>query len=207
MDFVKNAATGLWDFIVKIGNDIYRAVLDTVDVVVGAVERVFDKIKTGVSKVLRYLEFLFDWDDIRRTKQVAHNMVKYCLVDMVCGIQTAKGELDQCIGEAQKAVAEWSGIKDWPGLGDAASKPPSGTAVDTTKSETAGSQMMVGHLKNQADNITIQGPMPEPSLMQGLADDMITALEAEGLVFLRAFRQLQDLAKNFSTLSLPDILS
>ncbi|SCV27218.1 uncharacterized protein FFB14_01446 [Fusarium fujikuroi] len=46
VDFVKNAATGLWDFIVKIGNDIYRAVLDTVDVVVAAVEGVFDKIKT-----------------------------------------------------------------------------------------------------------------------------------------------------------------
>ncbi|KAI1029502.1 hypothetical protein LB504_010781 [Fusarium proliferatum] len=133
-------------------------------------------------------------------------MVKYCLVDMVSGIQTAKGELDQCIGEAQKTVAEWSGIKDWSGLGDAASKPPSGTAVDTTKSETAGSQMMVGHLKNQADNITIQGSMPEPSLVQGLVDDMIAALEAEGLVFLQAFRQLQDLAKDFSTLSLADIL-
>ncbi|CVL06137.1 uncharacterized protein FMAN_03876 [Fusarium mangiferae] len=206
VDFVKNAATGLWDFVVKIGNDIYRALLDRVDAVVGAVEWVFDKIKTGVSKVLRYLEFLFDWDDIRRTKQVAHNMVKYCLVDMVSGIQTAKGELDECIGEAQKAVAEWSGIKDWSGLGDAASKPPSRTVVDTTKSETAGSQMMVGHLKNQANNIMIQGSMPEPSLVQGLVDDMIAALEAEGLVFLQAFRQLQDLAKEFSTLSLADIL-
>ncbi|KAI7763106.1 hypothetical protein LZL87_013608 [Fusarium oxysporum] len=206
VDFVKNAATGLWEFIVNIGNDIYRAVLDTIDAVVGAVEWVFDKIKTGVSKVLRYLEFLFDWDDIRRTKQVAHNLVKYCLVDMVSGIKTAKGELDECIGEAQKAVAEWSGIKDWSGLGDAASKPPSGNAVDTTKSETSGSQMMVGHLKNQADNITIQGSMPEPSLVQGLVDDMIAALEAEGMVFLRAFGQLQDLAKDFSTLSLEDIL-
>ncbi|KLP16141.1 uncharacterized protein LW94_13829 [Fusarium fujikuroi] len=206
VDFVKNAATGLWDFVVKIGNDIYRAILDTIDAVVGAVEWVFDKIKTGVSKVLRYLEFLFDWDDIRRTKQVAHNLVKYCLVDMVTGIQTAEGELDECIGEAQKAVAEWSGIKDWSGLGEAASKPPSGHAVDTTKSETSGSQMIMGHLKNQADNITIQGSMPEPSLVQGLVDDMIAALEAEGLVFLQAFRQLQDLAKDFSTLSLADIL-
>ncbi|KAK2482157.1 hypothetical protein H9L39_07796, partial [Fusarium oxysporum f. sp. albedinis] len=206
VDFVKNAATGLWEFIVNIGNDIYRAVLDTIDAVVGAVEWVFDKIKTGVSKVLRYLEFLFDWDDIRRTKQVAHNLVKYCLVDMISGIKTAKGELDECIGEAQKAVAKWSGIKDWSGLGDAASKPPSGNAVDTTKSETSGSQMMVGHLKNQADNITIQGSMPEPSLVQGLVDDMIAALEAEGMVFLRAFGQLQDLAKDFATLSLADIL-
>ncbi|KAF5562255.1 hypothetical protein FPHYL_5782 [Fusarium phyllophilum] len=206
VDFVKNAATGLWDFIVKIGNDIYRAVLDTIDAVVGAVEWVFDKIKTGVSKVLRYLEFLFDWDDIRRTKQVTHNLVKYCLVDMVSSIQTAKGEFDECIGEAQKAVAEWSGIKDWSGLGDAASKPPSGHAVDTTKSETSGSQMMAGHLRSQADNITIQGSMPEPSLVQGLVDDMIAALEAEGMVFLRAFGQFQDLAKDFSTLSLADIL-
>ncbi|KAH7229825.1 hypothetical protein BKA60DRAFT_628384 [Fusarium oxysporum] len=207
VDFAKETATGLWQFIVSVGSDVYAAVLDTVDAVVGAVEWVFDQIKTGVNKVLRYLEFLFDWDDIRRTKQVTHNLVRCHLTEMVSGIKTAKGEFDECMDEAQKAVAEWSGIKDWSGLGDAASKPPSGQMVDTTtEKQTPSSQMMMGHLKNQAGQITTQGAMPEPSQVQGLVDDMIAALEAEGAVFLRTFEQLQDLAKDFTTLSLAEIL-
>ncbi|KAJ9425847.1 hypothetical protein QL093DRAFT_2575440 [Fusarium oxysporum] len=207
VDFAKETATGLWQFIVSVGSDVYAAVLDTVDAVVGAVEWVFDQIKTGVNKVLRYLEFLFDWDDIRRTKQVTHNLVRYHLTEMVSDIKTAKGEFDECMDEAQKAVAEWSGIKDWSGLGDAASKPPSGQMVDTTtEQQTPSSQMMMGHLKNQVGQITTQGAMPEPSQVQGLVDDMIAALEAEGAVFLRTYEQLQDLAKGFTTLSLADIL-
>ncbi|KNA98121.1 hypothetical protein FOXG_02547 [Fusarium oxysporum f. sp. lycopersici 4287] len=197
VDFAKETATGLWQFIVSVGSDVYAAVLDTVDAVVGAVEWVFDQIKTGVNKVLRYLEFLFDWDDIRRTKQVTHNLVRYHLTEMVSDIKTAKGEFDECMDEAQKAVAEWSGIKDWSGLGDAASKPPSGQMVDTTtEQQTPSSQMMMGHLKNQVGQITTQGAMPEPSQVQGLVDDMIAALEAEGAVFLRTYEQLQDLAKD-----------
>ncbi|KAF4419175.1 hypothetical protein FACUT_11555 [Fusarium acutatum] len=89
VNFVKNAATGIWDFIIKIGNDIYRTVLNTIDAVVGAVEWVFDKIRMGA----------------------AHNLVKYCLTDMVSGNQTAKGELDECIESIYNPVClvrdEW----------------------------------------------------------------------------------------------------
>ncbi|KUJ09027.1 uncharacterized protein LY89DRAFT_711310 [Mollisia scopiformis] len=206
INVIKNAATGLWEFICKIGNDVYRAILNTVDDIVGAVEWVFDKIETGIETLVRYIEFLFDWDDIRRTKQVMHNLVKFYMTDMVSGIKTAQTEFDNCIAGAQKAVAEWSGIKYWTPLGDSASKPPSGNATDPSKDQTSGSQMLAGHFRNQADNISMPQGMPEISLVQNLVDDMITAMAAEGMVFTQTFDHLKALAAEFLTLSVADIL-
>lgn len=206
INVIKNAATGVWEFIVKIGKQVYRAVLNTVDAVVGAVEWVFNKIKTGIKDLIRYIEFLFDWDDIRRTKQVMHNLVKFYMMDMVSGIETAKSEFDNCISGAQKAVADWAGIKDWTSLGDSASKPPSGNASDPTKNQTSGSQMMAGHFRNQGDKITMPKGMPEVSLVQKLVDDMLKAMASQGAVFTETFKHLKELAAEFLELSLADIL-
>ncbi|KAL5584370.1 hypothetical protein FOVSG1_013759 [Fusarium oxysporum f. sp. vasinfectum] len=206
IEVVKNAATGLWEFIVKIGNDIYRAMLDTVEAVVGAIEWVFDKIKTGIEELIRFIEFLFQWDDIKRTKQVTHNLVKYYLFNMLSSIETAKDSFDECMDGAQKAVAEWAGIKDWVALGDSASKPPSGNATDPTKHQNSGSQMMAGHFRNQADRITIRSRMPEASMVQGLVDDLINAMESQGMVITQTYGQLKTLAKDFLDLSLADTL-
>ncbi|KAF4339364.1 hypothetical protein FBEOM_6778 [Fusarium beomiforme] len=203
---IKNAVTGLWEFIVKIGNDVYRAILDTVEAVVGAIEWVFDKIKTGIEKIIRYIEFLFAWDDIRRTKQVTHNLVKYFFLDTISGIETLKDDFDECIDGARSAVAEWSGIKDWSSLGDSASKPPSGSATDPSKYQTSGSDMMAGHYRNQAHRIAIKSGMPEANMVQDLVDDMITAMESQGTVFTQTFNELKDLAEDFLSLNLADIL-
>ncbi|PSS14759.1 hypothetical protein M430DRAFT_141905 [Amorphotheca resinae ATCC 22711] len=206
IDIIKNAATGLWEFIVKIGNQVYRAILDTVEAIVGAVEWVFNKIKTGVETLIRYVEFLFEWDDIRRTKQVMYNLVRFYMMDMVSGIKTAQSQFDNSIADAQKAVAELSGIKDWTPLGDSASKPPSGIATDPSKDQTSGSQMMASHFRNQADNMTMPQGMPEISLVQSLVDDMMKAMASQGLVFTQTFDQLKALAADFLKLSLADIL-
>ncbi|QPC59453.1 hypothetical protein HYE67_001684 [Fusarium culmorum] len=203
---IKNAATGLWEFIVKIGTDVYRAILDTVEAVVGALEWVFDKIKTAIQNVIRFVEFLFEWDDITRTKQATYNLVKYYLLDMTSSIERAKDSFDDCMDGAREAVAEWAGIKDWSTLGDSAGKPPSGNITDPTKYQNSGSQMMAGHFRNQADRITIKSDVPEPNMVQDLVDDMIQAMESQGMVFTQTFNQLQALASDFLDLSLADIL-
>ncbi|KAL5623677.1 hypothetical protein FOBRF1_002927 [Fusarium oxysporum] len=201
-EVVKNAVTVLWDFIVTIGNDVYRAILDTAEPVVGAIEWVFDKIKTATEKPVRFIELLFEWDDMKRTKQVTHILVRYYLLDMVSSIETAKDSFDECMDGAQKAIAEWAGIKDWTALGDPASKPLSGNATDPTKHQNSGSRMMAGHFRNQADRITIRSGMPEASMVQGLVDDMIKAMESQGMVVTQTYGQLKTLAKDFLDLSL-----
>ncbi|XEU97491.1 hypothetical protein FSHL1_002777 [Fusarium sambucinum] len=206
IDVINNAATGLWEFIVKIGKDVYRAILNTVEAVVGAIEWVFDKIKTGIQNLIRFVEFLFEWEDIKRTKQVTYNLVKFYLLDITSSIGHSKDSLRDCMDGAREAVAEWAGIKDWSALGDSAGKPPSGNTTDPTKYQSSGSQMMAGHFRNQADRITLQSDVPDPSIVQGLVDDMIKAMESQGMIFTQTLNQLQSLASQFLHLSLADIL-
>ncbi|KAI0878785.1 hypothetical protein GGS24DRAFT_516593 [Hypoxylon argillaceum] len=83
IDIVKNAVTDAWHFITKIASKVYRAVLDTVEAIVGALEWVFNAINTTIEKLIAFVKFLFEWDDIRRTKEVLRNMTELYLKDQV----------------------------------------------------------------------------------------------------------------------------
>lgn len=112
IDVIQDAASGIWHFIVNIAGKVYAAVLNSVEAVVGAFEWVFDQIKTKIEDLIRYLEVLFNWDDIRRTKNIMHNMIKYYLQDSVEGIKVLQSKFDNSIADAQAAVAKWSSVKD-----------------------------------------------------------------------------------------------
>jgi hypothetical protein len=203
---IKDAASGVWQFVVNIAGKVYHAVLDTVGAIVGALEWVFNQIKTALEDLIRFLEVLFQWDDIKRTKQIMHNMIRFYLQNSVEGIKAVQSKFDASIAGAQMAVAEWSGMENWNSLGDSAAKPPSGNATNPTKDHTPSSQMMANHFQNNAHSMTFQGQLPKPSLVQNLLDDLMTAIAAEGKVFQETYNQLKDLASDFLSLSLTDIL-
>jgi hypothetical protein len=203
---IKDAASGVWQFVVNIAGKVYHTVLDTVGAIVGALEWVFNQIKTALEDLIRFLEVLFQWDDIKRTKQIMHNMIRFYLQNSVEDIKAVQRKFDASIAGAQMAVAEWSGMENWNSLGDSAAKPPSGNATNPTKDHTPSSQMMANHFQNNAHSMTFQGQLPKPSLVQNLLDDLMTAIAAEGKVFQETYNQLKDLASDFLSLSLTDIL-
>ena len=63
-----------WEFVVKIGEAIYRCVLEVVEDFVSAVRWVFDKIVTAIEDLIEFLQYLFEWDDFKRTKDVIKNV-------------------------------------------------------------------------------------------------------------------------------------
>lgn len=52
-EFTQDAATTTWQFIAKIAGKVYRAVLGTVEAIVGAIEWVFEQIKTGIETLIQ----------------------------------------------------------------------------------------------------------------------------------------------------------
>lgn len=135
--------------------------LDTVHAVVGAVEWVFKAVKTAVQDLIRFVEFLFDWDDIRRTKEVFKNLIKRFLEGQVASIGELKQGLDNAIQGAEQSVATWAGISDWSGLGAPASRPASGSASSPVKGQTSGSQQLAHHFQNNASAITVKSGAPD----------------------------------------------
>ncbi|KJJ30917.1 hypothetical protein AFLA70_472g000860 [Aspergillus flavus AF70] len=206
INVIYDAASGAWHFIAKIAGMVYRAVLDTVEAVVGAVEWVFNAIKTVIEDIIRFVEFLFEWDDIRRTKDVMHNVVRLWLRHQVDGIPEAKADFDREITSVEQALNQWTGITDWGSLGPATEQTASGSASNPAEGQTSGSQLLAGHFRTHASELRILGDSPPFDATDNVIDDLLTALSNEGEVLSTTYTQLKELAKDFSSMNVEDVL-
>ncbi|KAF4233512.1 hypothetical protein CNMCM8980_010239 [Aspergillus fumigatiaffinis] len=204
---VKDTVTGVLHFFAKIGEEVYHTVLDTVHAVVGAAEWVFDKLKTGAEKLINFVEMLFQWDDIRRTKDVTHNVVRLWLQDQVDKIPQVRHVLDETIATVEGKMDEWAKIDSWsPGLGDMAKKPASGSGSNQFKNQTSASSFLADKYRDHATQLQILGDSPTAHVAEELLDELLTAVSNEGHVLGAIFTQLRTLVEQFASLAVEEIL-
>jgi hypothetical protein len=193
-------------FLAQVGDELYTAVIDSFEAVVGAAVWLFDKVKTAVEDLIKYVEFLFDWDDIKRTKDVLHNLIKQYLVGEVDELAAFKTKLDSAIGEVEQTVASWAGITDWSPIGESAGKPAVGSASNPMQGQSAASQHLNHHFQNNASSISVTGDLPIPDVVQNLIDQLFTVLANEGNILSQVIDQLGKLASDLSSLSVDQVL-
>ncbi len=76
VEIVKDTASDAWHFVAAIGGKLFAFVFDAIDKVVASLEAVFRAIVSAVENLVRYLQFLFAWKDILRTKDVIKKIVR-----------------------------------------------------------------------------------------------------------------------------------
>ncbi|KAI6783691.1 uncharacterized protein J7T54_001567 [Emericellopsis cladophorae] len=122
-EFVRNALDGLqemvldfvdgaWKLVCEIGGQIYEAVIDCVNAVVGALEFIFDKIKVFFEDLIAWLGFLFNWDDIIRTQRVMKNLFRRYGENLVDSLDTAQDSISEMFEGWEDKVAQWAGLPD-----------------------------------------------------------------------------------------------
>lgn len=204
---VWNAANDAWHFIVQIAEQVYHAVLDTVDAIVGTIEWIFNSVKTAITKIIRYVEFLFEWDDIRRTKDVMYNITKLFFQHQIDGISEEKKDFETMITSAEQSLGEFAGFSDWSNLGDAAKQPASANVKNPVTGQTPGSQMLGNHYRTHAGDLRIvQYPVPsskiEKDSVQRSLDGVIEALAQKQGDNSTFAKQLGDVAKEFGLMEI-----
>lgn len=210
IQLIKNAETDLWHLIVKVGNEIYQGVLDCEEKIVGAVRWVYNAIKVIIEDLIKYLEFLFEWDDIKRTKEVIKNLLMKYLrheADQIVGqIEHLKDTFNKEIDNLIKKIDRLACIQDWSGLGDAATQTLNASSTPNRYS-SAPEDMLSYHLINNVNNITQFNPpetlAPNDSPIKTLRE----ALKKEGKVLDDFFDGLYKLISNYSTHNLGYILT
>ncbi|KJK67929.1 hypothetical protein P875_00108865 [Aspergillus parasiticus SU-1] len=209
VEIVKDAITGVWKFVVQIGGKVYQAMLDAVDAVVGTVVLVFNAIKTTVEAIVHFMQFLFQWNDIKRTEQVLHNIVKLYLKHQVDQIDTARVVFGKHIDDVGEKIREWGGITDWSSLGDIANLPPDSSGQNPTSGHTPTSLLFANHFRNQWENIQVKSALPDMT-SHSEADELIKALldaiSEEGEVLSTFYEDLQEVAAGFKSLNVGDII-
>lgn len=206
INIVYDAAEATWHFTAKIGNEFYRAVLDSVHSVVTAVEWVFQKIRTAIDDIIKYVSVLFEWEDIRRTKEVFHNLIKRYLESQIQGIDEVRNTLDNKLDEAMAKVRDWAELPSLSALGETMVSPVSRSASDPTQNHTAASRHLSHHFENNASKLSVLDEVPAPNVPQGLVDELLAALENEGKVLAHGWDELTNLINDFQTLTLEQVL-
>lgn len=201
VDWFVEAGRKVWRFVVRIGELIYEAVLDVVEKVYAAFKYVFDKIVEFIGDVIDFVKFLFDIDDMIRTKAVLKNLLQLFLYDQVEQIPAAKKLFDSVTEEAVKIIEDWAGLNDtkWIGAAEQAKPDPDKAILGKSAPET----LLQHHFEGNASGSAIESSTPAPSTV---LEALERAVMAERDKLGRAFDQLMKLVEEGASLSVGEIL-
>ncbi|KAF4338052.1 gamma-glutamyltranspeptidase periplasmic precursor [Fusarium beomiforme] len=202
----KDAATGTLHFFAKIGEDVYHAALNTAHAVASALEWVYDKVKTAVKDLIAFVEMLFEWDDIRRCKDVIHNAFKLWMQHQIDYLPKAKAALDENAEAFKQVLAEWTQNTDVSSFGDVSQNAMGQQSVNPNKDQTLASKLFATHYQNHSDQVQYVGGCPELGSVEDLINDLLAVISQEGAVLDDTFSQLNTLTKDLSSLSVQDVL-
>lgn len=202
---IEDAAKDVWSVIVTIAGKTYQAVLNTVNAVVNAVEWIYNAIKTAITDLLDFLEFLFDIADMKRTKDVVKNLLKLFLQNEVSQISTYKADFNRLVGGLEKDVNKWAGLNDWSGLGPSATAPTNKASTPGAHSSAPGT-LLSNHYRDNASQTSFTTSPTSPTSPESTIKTLFDALEQEGEVIGGGIEELQTIASHITTTSLEDVL-
>ncbi|EGX92302.1 gamma-glutamyltranspeptidase periplasmic precursor [Cordyceps militaris CM01] len=214
---VKVAIDWVWDkvnktyrVVMKFLNQVYEAIVRTVDDIVAGIVWVFNKIVHSIQDVIEYVKVLFEWSDIRRTKDVFHKVVTLWLDHEVGQIDEGKALFDKAMDGAIKAVDKWAGFNhDWKRLDGAEKNTSKQNSKDPGSGQTAASSLFLNHMKNNIGGMALTqsvDALPEitASMMRDVTSDLPAPTADNGLQSL--YDKLCALAHEFQHLSVEEVL-
>jgi hypothetical protein len=198
---VKDEATGIWNFIIKIGEAAYQAVLNSVYAVAGAVEWVFKQIVVGIEDLISYLGFLFGWQDILTT----HNVMKNVF------IQATQQAINDLAGFETSIANAFSGvinlINGWANIPALSQTPNSTTATNPAPASqnSAPSNLGVYHFQGNVSNSSTT--YNAPTFTQEIFQDLMDLLNNEEKTLVAAYNAINtDIIVPFATLTATEII-
>lgn len=187
-------AGNAWHFIVNIGKEIIRFVINSAQKVISAFEFIFDVIKTGIEDLIDFLSFFFDWDDLVRTKDVFKNLLLLTMHNSVDMVESLKKELAKFTGMLKTHIDEWGGIEadTWERI-DYSTNPMShaNKQVDFTEAFSPSSMFLQQHFSDNISQLEEgEGIHAAKTGLMGLIEVLYTALMNQGTVFSSAIDRI-----------------
>ncbi|KAL2846701.1 hypothetical protein BJY01DRAFT_263261 [Aspergillus pseudoustus] len=206
----RDAGTGAMHLFMKYKNKFFHAVLNTWNAFIGSAEWVFKKFIEIGKRFWAYTDALFQWPDIRRTKDVTHNVVRLCMQHYVDQIPKIAQQADQAIIGLEQKINHFAGIADFSPLDDSSNvlkKRPTDGAGSPYEGQTPESLLLANSFRDHGHQLTITGgSSANLDGVEGLLNDLVTAISKGGAVLGAVFDELQKLVQDFSSLSVEDIL-
>lgn len=110
-----------WKFMVKIGEKIISFIIDCVEKAAACVVEVFELIKVAVEKVIEFLQFIFDMEDIIKTKEIMVHLLNVGMNDLKAEMGGFKTLLH---GQIQMLIELLKDLGDLEDIGELGSQSP-----------------------------------------------------------------------------------
>jgi hypothetical protein len=188
--FAIQQADNLYHFTLKIGGQVYSAVLDCVSKVVDAIEFVLSKIELFIEELVMWLGFLFRWADIKRTHRVLKTMTRSYARKAVDSLVTLEDDINTAFVGIEDKINAWAGITD----------PGENIGINTLTepiipgSNTPQASWSLYHLKNGASHGTTSDETSKPvdKLLDQALRDLTDLVEQEGDYLETMIKQIQE---------------
>ncbi|GFF55820.1 LOW QUALITY PROTEIN: probable RNA-directed DNA polymerase from transposon X-element [Aspergillus udagawae] len=190
---------GVWHFIVEVGNDIYSAAIETVAAVVGAAEYVFHQIVVAYDDIVKYLGFIFNWDDIKRTHLVVKNILRLSVQQVTNSITEIEDDIRNEFATIEEKVDQWGSLPD-PGQ-TIGQQEATQSSVPSRNSPQANWALhhATSNLQSAQSDHDLSVPVTEE--LENAFKALYNLLEAEETDIVGLVKSLVDLVKDFASLS------
>ena len=201
IQLVEDVASGIWTFIATIAGQAYHAVLDVVEKVVAAAEWLYDVVKTAVEDLLKFLEFLFGWQDILVTHRVMKNVFTQYAQYAIDSLTQRKTDIATIFKELQGDVDKWANIPDFDQTPDGTLQSNPTLAGQNSAPANLGAHHFQGNVGSASSVLSIVGP-PD-----AIFQDLMNLLSAEQATLVGAYNAIQtDIIDQFNQLSVTTII-
>lgn len=200
INIVKDDISGIWYFIANIAGQLYHGILDCVEKVVGAIEWVYNAIKTAIEDLILFLEFLFEWKDILATHNVLKNILIQYTQNAINALPVSKSPVTSAFATIQNDINNWVNI---PGF----TQTPAGTSASSAPvagNNSAAANLGFHHFQGNSSNITSSFSPPAPTLH--VFQDLIDLLVTEENIADEALEAIANLVEQFNNLSITQII-
>jgi hypothetical protein len=201
---VIDAETGLYAFVAQIGGEFFHCLLDCIESIASGAWHLLMMLVEEIEEIIKFLEFLFEWRDISRTKDVVANIIKVTLEYQIGQFAAVRPQFDEVMDSLQQEIASWSNL-DWSGLGDAGDSTPDSSATGVPQ-QTSPSALVTHHYQNNAQGASQLEPDSVTAPDSPLAA-VIDALSQEGNTLSEAISQVLTLATELPTMPLEEALT
>jgi hypothetical protein len=188
--FVK-VIDGVTHFFLEIAGDLYRFVLRCINDVAHAIEVVFKAIEVGFEKLVEWIGFIFEWNDILRTHRALKNIFIQFTSQCVTDFPNYKEKLKDLFANVQNSFDGWIA----PDTGSAASiakANPQPTAASSPQAHYGAYQLK----HNGAAITTTFNPADNTGKAASLLADLQNVFSNEEKLFVTAYEQLKDVFDN-----------
>jgi hypothetical protein len=198
---IKDAATDVWHFIANIAGKVYAFVIDTVDKVVGAIEWLYEQIKTAIVDVIQFLEFLFGWEDILITHRVMKNVFIQFTQHSIDNLSNTKGDIVTIFQSLQNDINKWADIPNFDQTANSTTSTNPALAGQNSGPASLAIHHFQGNVANSSSTFTA------PSTTEAIFQDLLNLLAAEGDTLTGAYDAIKtDIVDQFGTLTITQVI-